>query len=121
MRRSSSTTSRCGASSGSVAGSVIAKAPPPSLGPTFSLAAGALNQTQYPVTVVGVDHGGEKSASGIMCIRPEFAERAADPLRLQSCQLEREGFAFRRDIEQALAPILRAFLLRHVTLIDQLL
>src|SRR5712691_8403467 len=111
MRRSSSTTSRCGASSGSVAGSVIAKAPPPSLGPAFSTTAGALNQTQYPVAVVGIDHGGKEAASCVVCIGPELIKCAANPLRLQGFELESQCLAFRRCIQQTLATVLRAFFL----------
>ena len=40
---------------------------------------------------------------------------------LQAGKLERQRLAFRRHIEQALAAVLRAFLLHHVALVDQLL
>src|SRR6187399_28666 len=55
-----------------------------------------------------------------MRVGSEFAERAIDPLRLQRRKPERQGLALRSHVQETLAAILLAFLLQHVTLIDQL-
>ncbi len=56
-----------------------------------------------------------------MRIRPELGERARDALGLQAGELHRQRFALRRDVEQALAAVVRALLLQHVALVDELL
>src|SRR6185437_4132080 len=153
MRRSSSTTSRCGASSGNVAGSVIAKAAPTLLVPMHQLAQpylayrsrhcegrnmspnfashaltprlrctiGARNQAKHAIPIIGIDHGRQEPARRLVRVGAEFSEYTVDPLRLQCCESERECLAFGRHIQQTLAAVLRAFLLQHVALIDQLL
>src|SRR6202142_3406304 len=120
MRRSSSTTSKCGASSESVTGSTICS----SLATSTSRLGGALgarDQTQHALAVIGVDHGGEKTPRRLMRVWAELGEGAIDALRLQAGELERQGLALRRHIQETLPPVLRAFLLHHEALIDQLL
>src|SRR5665811_2594057 len=60
-----------------------------------------------------------------MCIRDsagtELGEGAVDALRLQAGELERQGLALRRHIQETLPPVLRAFFLHYEALIDQLL
>ena len=51
----------------------------------------------------------------------ELGERAGDPLGLQAGKLHRQRLALRRDVEQPLAAVVRALLLHHVALVDQLL
>src|SRR6185437_16206221 len=116
MRRSSSTTSRCGASSGSVAGSSIAL-----LLPLTARFAGARDQPQHALAIVSIDHGGEEAPRRLVRAGAEPAKGAHDALGLQTGQLERQRLAFRRDVEQPLTAVLRAFLLHDVGLIDQLL
>ena len=55
-----------------------------------------------------------------MRVGTEFTECPTDSLRLQSRELESEGFAFPGDEEQTLAAIFSALFLRHVPLINQL-
>src|SRR5450755_4795587 len=119
MRRSSSTTSKCGASSESVAGSIICS----SLATSTSRLGGALgaHQTQHALAVIGVDHGDEETPRRLMRVWAELGEGAVDTLRLQAGKLERQGLALRRHIQETLPPVLRAFLLHHEALIDQLL
>src|SRR5665213_14551 len=120
MRRSSSTTSKCGASSESVAGELI-NSSLATLSPWFGGALSARDQTQHVLAIISVDHGGEKAPCRLVRVGPEFGESAGDALRLQAGELERQRFAFWRDVQEALTPVLRAFLLNHVALIDQLL
>src|ERR1700690_3338130 len=120
MRRSSSTTSKCGASSESVAGSTICSSLATST-PRLGGALGARNQTQHALAVVGVDHGGEETPRRLMRVWAELGEGAIDALSLQTGELERQGLALRRHIQETLPPVLRAFLLHHEALIDQLL
>ena len=88
--------------------------------PAFG-ALGARDQPQHALAIVGVDHGGEEAARRLMRVGPEFAEGAVDALGLQAGELERQRLALRRHVEQALAAVLRALLLHHVALVDQLL
>src|SRR3974390_1320203 len=71
--------------------------------------------------MIGVDHGSKKAARRLVRTGTELTEHAGNALSLQACGLERQRLAFRRDEQQALPAILRAFLLNHVTLVDQLL
>src|SRR5690348_5446513 len=153
MRRSSSTTSRCGASSGSVADEAIARASPVSvvsicpftraycarrsrhcegslssgppahhgLAPRLGGAVGARNQPKHAIPIVRVDHRRQKPSCRLVRIGTEFAERAIDPLRLQIGKSQRKRLTLRRHVKQALPPILLAFPLQHVALVDELL
>ena len=71
--------------------------------------------------LVGVDHGGEEVARRLVRVRPEAGERARDPLGLQAGELHGELLALRRDEKEAVAAVVRPFLLHHVALVDQLL
>ena len=51
----------------------------------------------------------------------EIGERAGDALGLQAGELHGQRFALRRGIKKALAAVVFAFLLQHITLIHQLL
>src|SRR5476651_840561 len=113
MRRSSSTTRRCGASSGSAAGCILASR----LGGTV----GARDQTQHTLAIVGIDHGGEKAPRRLVRAGPEFGEGAIDAHRLQAGELKCQRLPFRRHKQQPLTAVLRAFLLHHEALVDQLL
>src|SRR5262245_26993608 len=113
MRRSSSTTSRCGASSGSAsAGSAIMRS-----SALAARAIGTRDETQHLVAAVAVDHRGEEVARGLVRVRPELGERARDALGLQSGKLHGELFALRRDKKEAVAPVVRPLLLHHVALV----
>ena len=122
MRRSSSTTSRCGASSARAADTVVMARIRPSLSCACRRArsARAMNRST-PIAVVGVDHGGEKPAGRVVRVRPELGERARDAHGLQPGELHRQRLALRRDVEQPLAAVVRALLLHHVALVDELL
>src|SRR5690348_441860 len=115
MRRSSSTTSRCGASSASEATAIIGSS-------SVGLGAlGARDQAQHAFAVVGVDHGGEEAARRLVRAGPDLVEGARDAHRLELRQLERQRLALLCRVEQPLAPVLRAFLLQHVAFVDELL
>src|SRR4051794_34526526 len=99
MRRSSSTTSRCGASSGSAsAGSAMLN---PS--PLPARAVGPGDETQNLVAAASIDHGGKEIARRLVGVRPETAERARDPFSLQPRELHGELFALGRNEEQTMA------------------
>src|SRR5436190_20837945 len=122
MRRSSSTTNKWGASSGGAAGAVVA----PRIAALNSAARparsiGARDEAEHGVAVFDVDHGGQKSAGGLVCVRTELGERARNTRGLQAGELHRQGLAFCRHVEQALPPVIGALLLHHVALIDELL
>src|SRR5664279_5854321 len=112
MRRSSSTTSRCGASSESVAGEPLGIS-----ASRLCSTVGARDQMQHAVAIVAVDHGGEKAARRLMRAGPEFGEGTLDARGLQRGKLERQRLAFGRYIKQSLAAVLRALLLHHEALI----
>src|SRR5262245_44471722 len=122
MRRSSSTTSRWGASSGSAVDTVVmARIPASALASSAPRPVGSRYEPQHGVAMVGVDHGGEEAAGRLVRVRPELGERMRDARSLQPGELHGERLALRRDIEQALAPVVRALLLHHVALVDELL
>src|SRR5262245_66370066 len=111
MRRSSSTTSTWGASSGSAVDTVVmARIQASALAATAPRPVGSRDEPQHRVAVVGVDHGGEKAAGRLMRIRPELRERVRDARGLQPRELHGERLAFRRDVAQALTPDVRALL-----------
>src|SRR6185312_2222189 len=110
MRRSSSTTSRCGASSASVSGMLIAARSPTSSIPRLGGAVGARDQSQHAFAVGRVVRAGT-----------EFAEGVVDALGLQGRELERQRLALLRDVKQPLAAVLRALFLQHVALVYELL
>src|SRR6185295_1004215 len=117
MRRSSSTTSRCGASSASA--SATSAMVPPSALPARTV--GPTDEAQDLVAAFGIDHGGEECARRLVCMRAEAGERARDPLSLQPGKLHGELFALRRGEKEAVTPVVRALLLHHVILVHQLL
>src|SRR5665647_3334882 len=117
MRRSSSTTSRCDASSASVAGSIIGRASTP----RFRRAVGTRDQAQHALAIIEVDHGGQKMPCRVVRPGSKFGNGAIDARGLQAGELERQRLALRRHVEQPLSAILRAFLLHHIALIDHLL
>src|SRR5262245_66139607 len=82
-------------------------------------AVGARDEPQHGVAVVGVDHGGEKSAGGLVRVRTKLGERARDARGLQPRELHRQGLALRGYVEPALAAALGALLLHHVALIAE--
>src|ERR1043166_780888 len=116
MRRSSSTTSRCGALSGSAsAGSAIV---PPSALPR---AVRPGDEAQHGVAAVRIDHRGEEVARRLMRVRTERGQCARDAFGLQAGKLHGELFALRGDEKEAMPTVVRAFLLQHVAFVDQLL
>jgi hypothetical protein len=72
-------------------------------------------------SVFGVDHRHEETAGSVARAGIEFAERACDPLRLQPGEFHGQRFAFGRGIKKALAAVVGAFLLHHISLVDELL
>ena len=120
MRRSSSTTSRCGASSagGWRRGSPCIVSRRPS---ALSRAVGARDQAQHLVAVLGVDHARPESGAPLAGAGAELVERARDPLGLQAGKLHRQRLALGGDIEQPLAAVVLALLLHDIALVDELL
>src|SRR6185369_13201633 len=119
MRRSSSTTNRCGASSGSATAGPAINSPPVSARPARAIRPG--NEAQHALAAFLVDHRGEEGARCLMRVRPEAGERARDALGLQPGEFHRELLALRRNEEKAMAAVVRPFLLHHIALIDELL
>src|SRR5262249_38729115 len=102
MRRSSSTTRRCGASSGSATagqtiGSLCSALPACAVGPG--------DEAQHRVAAVGIDHGGEKRARLLVRLRAEAGERTGDALGLQAGELHGELLTLGRDEKKAVAPV----------------
>src|SRR5437763_1760959 len=126
MRRSSSTTSRCGASSGSASAASailvlrfrIHRTSPSTLP---ARAVGLGDKTQNLVAAAAIDHRCEEVARRLVRVRAETGKRARDPLGLQACELHGELFALRRDEKEAVAAVVRSFLLHHVAFVDELL
>src|SRR5215475_13654160 len=120
MRRSSSTTSRCGASSASAAhcGFTPIRRSSGALPPR---AVRPCDEPEHPVAVVAVDHGDQEAARRLVGARPEFRQRRPYPSALQPGELHREPFALRVHVEQALAAVVGAFLLHDIALVDELL
>src|SRR3954452_3872833 len=116
MRRSSSTTSRCGASSAraAVAGAFMA------LGgsrPRRSGAIGLPDQPQHVLAAIGLEHGDEKLPRGLLRLRRQAVERAQDTARLQAGELQRQRLAFRRNVEQPLSAVALSLFLHDISLI----
>jgi hypothetical protein len=82
---------------------------------------GARDESQHGIALLGVDHGGEETAGRLVRLRSKLGQRTRDARGLQPRELHRQRLAFRRDVEQALAAVVRALLLHHVALIDELL
>src|SRR4051794_15702711 len=120
MRRSSSTTSRCGALSDSATAGP-GMIPPVKASARLSRAAGAADEAQHALAAIVVDHRGEERARAFVRVRAELRERARDALGLQAGELHRELLAFRRDEKQPMAPIVGPLLLDDIALVDELL
>src|SRR4051812_7577554 len=119
MRRSSSTTSRCGASSASAtAGPTII---PPFASSWPARAIGRRNKAQHALAAVIVEHRGEKRARGFMRVRAEAGKRLRDAFGLQPCEIHRELLALGRNEQETMAAVVRTFLLQHIAFIDELL
>src|SRR5262249_25640759 len=118
MRRSSSTTKRCGAVSDRAesARTMVSNDLSPA---QAAVAIGPRDQIKHRFAMPAIDHRCEKPSPRVMAAGG-FRQRAEDALRLQPRQPHREGLALRRDEEQTLAPIVLARLLNHITLLDQL-
>ena len=123
MRRSSSTTRRCGASSAGGIGDghrSHRRLRTVQVRGRRARSARAI-KLQHVVAAVGVDHRDQEAPRRLMRAGPKLGERAGDPLGLQAGELHGQRLALRRDIEQALAAVVRALLLHHIALVDQLL
>src|SRR5262245_14087477 len=108
MRRSSSTTSRCGALSDSATAGP-AMSPPVALARP-ACAIGPRNETQHAVAACIVDHRGEERPRRLVRVRPKPRESAGDALGLQAGQLHGKLFALWRDEQQAMPPVVRSLL-----------
>src|SRR5215216_1158528 len=118
MRRSSSTIRRWGALSAGVSGAATMAL---SSGATAPGAVGPRDQAQHVVPSIRIEQGGEKPARRVVRARAEVGQRPRNPRGLQPGELHGQGFAFRGDVKKALAPVVLAFLLHHVALLDELL
>src|SRR5215212_44766 len=121
MRLSSSTTSRCGASSGSATAGPIIMSLPTSRSARPPRAIGLGNKTQHVVAAPSVDHGGEEGTRRLVRVGPEPGQSARDAFGLQAGELHGERFALRRDEQEAVAPVVWSLLLQHIALIHELL
>src|SRR3954447_9825961 len=120
MRRSSSTTSRCGALSDSATAGP-AMIPPVKASARLSRAVGAADEAQHALAALVIDHRGEERARALVRVGAEPRERARDALRLQASELHRELLALRRDEKQAVPPIVRPRLLDDIAFVHELL
>src|SRR3954471_12979787 len=109
MRRSSSTTSRCGASSGRTAAgcAMLASA-------RGARAVGPRNEAEYRVAAFCVDHGGKERPRGLLRAGTKMGKGAGDTLGLQAGQFHRELFAFWRDEKEAVPAVVGTLLLQHI-------
>src|SRR5579871_6316123 len=119
MRRSSSTTSRWGASSGSAAKVSIVISCPNGLirwssGATAPRTVGGVDQVQHFVALIGVEHADEKASHRIAVDGAEARERAADPRRLQGGKPQRQGLTLQGREQQPLAAVGGTLLLFHI-------
>src|SRR5216683_5580513 len=113
IRRSSSTTRRCGAASdGAESARAMVRLDPRSAAQAPD-AVGARDQAQHGLALLGLDHGRKKSPHGLMGAG-RVAERAQDPLGLQLRQPHGKRLALGRDEEQAQPKIVLEGLLQHV-------
>src|ERR1700690_1847299 len=114
MRRSSSTTSRCGASSGSAGSRSVAGA-----GGCRSVS--ALNELFHLGSLVVVDDATKKLFCPGAFRRRKRRQCLADAARLQVDQAERQRAPGVGRVEQALPPVERSRLLHNEAGVDQLL
>src|SRR4051794_18977612 len=122
MRRSSSTTSRCGASSGRAAasrGPALMARSLLAVRPTRTI--GARNEPEHGVAIFGVDHGRKQPAGGVLGVGPELGKRPSYAFGLQACKLHRQRLTLRCHVKQPLAPVIGASPLLHIRFVDQLL
>src|SRR5262245_26444808 len=105
MRRSSSTTSRCGASSGSVADSGFAARMARTSAARAPGAVGARNEPLYALAIIGIDHRHQEPAGGLSRVRPELGKRGRDALGLQPGELHRQRLALGGDVEESLPAV----------------
>src|SRR6266436_1925055 len=118
MRRSSSTTRRCGALSGSCA---EASGAIPTSRPAAARRIGAVDQSQHAVALPGVEHRDQETPRHVVVAVTLAGERAADALALQAGEPECQRLAFGGDEQQPLPAVGGAFLLLHIALVDELL
>src|SRR4051812_5020507 len=127
MRRSSSTSSTCGASSAGCAGgrawAIIALA-----FMRYSLSglsrfgglAAAEDGLQHLVGIVAVDHRAQELAHCLGTGRIDRGDGAVDAVGLHACKLADQRLALGRGVEQALPAVVVAGLLDDVALVQQL-
>src|ERR1700675_4308358 len=104
MRRSSSTSSRCGASSAGFSGArTVAEAMVAACATITPwgflsrlLAAGAEDSLQHFIRIVAIDHRAQELADGGNAGRIDLAERAGDAVGLQAGQFCDQCLALRR-------------------------
>src|SRR5262245_24808654 len=111
MRRSSSTTSRCGASSARIAGVVI---PTPTNLRSPTRAIGPCDMAKHAIATVGVGHGDEETARRLVGPRPKLGQRARNARGLEAGKLHGQRLALRRHVQEPLAAVVRSLLLHHV-------
>ncbi len=67
------------------------------------------------------EYRSQKSAGSVLGVRPHLGESTRNAAGLQAGEFHRQALPFRRDVEQALAPIIHPLLLHDITLVDELL
>src|SRR5438128_1489983 len=123
MRRSSSTTIRCGASSAGTTARADEDAAMDAPPATASAAAPARrirarDEIQHAGPILCIDDRCEEFARGFVRTRADIAERPRQPCGLQPGELHGQRFTFVGDEEESLAAVTLAFLLHHVAFVD---
>src|SRR5450432_3387498 len=123
MRRSSSTSSTCGASSAGCGG-LWARVAAWATGLFLCLCScvgGPENRFQHLVGIVVVDHRAQELPDNFRLRRTDIAQRAVDAIGLQACELAHQRLALCGGKKKTLPPVVVAGLLHDIPFIEQLL
>jgi hypothetical protein len=93
----------------------------PSLSCASAAPVGSRDEPQHGIAVVGVDHGGEKPAGASCAFGPSSDSARAMRTVCSPASFIASVSPLARDIEQTLAAVVRALLLHHIALVDELL
>src|SRR6478752_5195825 len=118
MRRSSSTSRRCGASS---AGRTGVRAWQRAARSLLVLIDGGKDRLEHLVRIVAVDHCAQEALDGLGILRRHLGERPGNARGLEAGELLHQRLALRCRKQQALAAIIVASLLHDIALVQELL
>ena len=88
---------------------------------TRSNVVGPRNPPQHVLAVLNVDHGRQKPPRRLVAAGTKLLKCPGDARGLQARQFHGQRVALGCDIEQPLAAVAGAFLLHHITLVNELL